>query len=157
MRLSELYHKAIEIGMKYDPRDGGAAESDLKRTKAEYDDMDDVGKKYFDADLLWNPYPDSRPVCGDDGGVDPEFSKVVVCIETPNTTIVRYLSPNLLITHHPDGRASAGLHRVLDMQIGIWRRYGVSIDAIDTQARESSIRRLMSCRNARTGKTILVI
>ena len=87
MKLSELYKKGIQVGMKYDPRDNGSPNSDLDRVKKEFESLEDEDKKWFDKDLLWNPYPDSRPVCCDaedpvlypkGDGRDPEFSKPII-------------------------------------------------------------------------------
>lgn len=147
MKLSELYHKAVEIGMKYDPRDGDSPRADLDRVKKAYDAMDDGERKWFDMDALWNPYLDSRIVCGDEDNNDPDFSKVLVTLNPPGTgeiMIARDIKADLLISHHPDGRALAGLHQVLEMQIGIWKKYGVRLEPVDDFARESSLRRLYS-------------
>ncbi len=142
MKLSEFYRNAVEIGVKYDPRENGSVQRRLDYLRKVYDSLDPEEKALFDADSLWNPYLDSRIVCGDEDGRDPEFRKVVVSIDDPCIYVARDLKADLVISHHPDGRAIAGLHQVLDMQVGIWKKYGVQIEPIDDSARESSLRRL---------------
>jgi putative NIF3 family GTP cyclohydrolase 1 type 2 len=145
MKLSELYQKAVEVGMRYDPRDGGAPAADLERIKRIYDSLTPDEQKWFDNDALWNPYLDSRPVCGDEDGKDPEVSKVMAIIDSPPYGVIeicRREGINLVISHHPEGRASAGLHQVLDMQIGIWKKHGVRIEPVDEYARDTSLKYL---------------
>lgn len=142
MKLSEFYRRAVEVGVKYDPRENGSVQRRLDSLKKVYDGLTDAEKVLFDMDSLWNPYLDSRIVCGDEDGADPEFRKVIVGIDVPPVYVIKDTGNSLIVSHHPEGRATAGLHQVLEMQVGIWRKYGVQIEPIDDTARETSLRRL---------------
>jgi len=153
MKLSEFYRMGIEVGKTYDPRHNGSVEKWLANVRRVYDSLDEGQQAAFDRDSLWNPYLDSRVVCGDEEGRDPDFKKVMVTLEQPPVVVVMDYKPDLLLSHHPEGRACTGLHQVLYMQVGIWKRHGVKIDAIDDFAVENSLRRLyeLAARDLREG------
>lgn len=142
MKLLELYKAAVEVGMKFDPRNDGAAEDDLAVVKKDYEKLDTEKRLYFDKDLLWNPYPDSRIVVEPEN--DKDIRKVVVGLEGSINSVI-YAKDNgldLIVSHHPEGKALACMHRVLEMQIGLFEKFGVDTGAVSGLASEYSIKRI---------------
>lgn len=129
MNLQDLYELAIEMGMNSDPRGKDTVKNYLKKTNLKYKDLADKDKKYFDKEILTNPYSDSRILNGDPkksikkvlAGIDAEASEVLL-LDRLNQKGEKI---DLLISHHPSGHALAGLHDVLDIQIDMFAKAGV--------------------------------
>lgn len=140
MNLEELYRKAIKIGIDNDPRGPKAAEEDLDKMKKEFKELSDAEKKYFDSELLVNPYPDSRISVGTN---EQTFKSVLVGIDIfgPEILIGKEMNVDLLISHHPEGKGESYMYRVLWMQAGIFKKHGARLDSISQQSREDSILR----------------
>lgn len=141
MKLSDLYQKAVEVGIRNDPRDDSLPQEILRRNNELYNKLEGTDKEYFDMESLWNPYLDSRIVC--DTNSEADFRKAVVALDIGNgeIRIASEIGADLLISHHPEGKAYAGLWTVLDMQVGILEKSGVDTRAIASSASEYSIRR----------------
>lgn len=122
MKLLDLYQKAVEVGIRNDPRGNSVPQEILKGNNELYNKLEGTDKEYFDMDSLWNPYLDSRIVC--DTNSESDFRKAVVALDIGNgeIQIASEIGADLLISHHPEGRAYAGLWTVLDMQVGILER-----------------------------------
>lgn len=132
MKLSEFYKKSISIGMKNDPRERDVVIKELERRKKDYEDLKHREKEVFDMENLENPYPDSRILYGKGDeeiktilvGIDIEVSEVLLAdtLRSKNTPI------DLIVAHHPEGRAYANLYSVMHMQSDILSRFGVPIN-----------------------------
>jgi len=132
MRLGDLYRKAIEAGIENDPRGREAVLQELKRRKKDFDKLPPEEKEFFDAESLQNPYSDSRILYGSDDG---EIKSVLAGIDIDVGEIL--LADNLrqkgkridlLLSHHPSGRAFADLYSVMGMQADILNLFGVPIN-----------------------------
>ncbi len=66
MNLQNIFKICIEEGIKADPRDKSRIQKILKKRNEAYKKTDKEEKAYFDKELLWNPYDDSR-ILNDDG------------------------------------------------------------------------------------------
>ncbi len=156
MKIKDIYEKAIKRGIELDPRGAEEVRRELDREKQEYDSLKDKDKKYFDTERLTNPYSDSRILCGDPEkdvkrvlvGIDMEIGEVLLAdrLRERGTPI------DLILAHHPEGRAMANLYGVMDMQSGILLKYGVPInvaeDIMEERIREVE-RRLMPANHTR--------
>lgn len=156
MKIGEIYEKAIKRGMEVDPRGPEEVSRELERAKKEYDDLKEKDRKWFDAERLRNPYSDSRLLYGDP---EKEVKRVLVGIDMEVGEVLladrlreRGRPIDLIIAHHPEGRAMAKLYDVMDMQSGILLKYGVPIniaeDIMDERIREVE-RRLMPTNHTR--------
>lgn len=147
MNVKDIYEKAYTRGMEADPRGIDEVRSELAKVNKDYNDLRGKDKKYFDAERLVNPYSDTRLLYGKPAtevkrvivGIDMEVGEVLLAdrLTEKGTPI------DLIIAHHPEGRAMANLHAVMNMQAGIMEKYGVPINvAEDIMAeRISEVRR----------------
>jgi putative NIF3 family GTP cyclohydrolase 1 type 2 len=156
MKIREIYENAVKRGMELDPRGAEEVKKELARTKKEFEKLKDDEKKSFDAASLTNPYSDSRILYGDPGhevkrillGIDMEVGEVLLA----DRLTERGKKIDLVIAHHPEGRAMARLYDVMDMQSGILLKYGVPInvaeDIMEERIKEVE-RRLMPVNHTR--------
>ena len=132
MKLRDLYKKAIQTGIENDPRGSQAALKDLDLKKKDFEDLKPDEKAFFDTESLTNPYADSRIL---HGSGDEEIKNILVGIDIDVGELL--LADNLrtkgqridlLISHHPSGKAFADLHAVMQMQSDILNLFGVPIN-----------------------------
>jgi len=67
MTVRELYEFAIERGKSLDPRGAEELQRQMEAVRAEYEGLDEMARRRFDAERLTNPFGDTRIACGDDG------------------------------------------------------------------------------------------
>lgn len=156
MKLKEFYDIAIAIGRENDPRGKEIVAKDLQARKREFDLLKEDEKEFFDQEVLENPYSDSRILNGTGledirnilVGIDIEVGEVLLCerLREKGTKI------DLMLSHHPGGRAYANLYDVMHIQSDILHRFGVSIstaeDLMDGRIREVE-RKLMPVNHTR--------
>jgi putative NIF3 family GTP cyclohydrolase 1 type 2 len=132
MKLREIYHKAIETGTKNDPRGSDIVMKDMEQKKKSYDELKPDEKDFFDMESLQNPYADSRILFGSGNeeirtilaGIDIEVGEVLLA----DSLRSKGKQVDLLLSHHPEGRAYANLYDVMRMQSDILNRFGVPIN-----------------------------
>ncbi len=157
MKLSELYKKAISTGIDNDPRGREFVSRELEQARKKYEDLKPKDKETFDTESLENPYSDSRILFGN---VNEEIKNIMVGIDvdTGELLLADRLRSNgrpidLLMSHHPGGRAFGNLFSVMHMQADILQLYGVPINIAEAlmEGRASEIeRRLMPANHARS-------
>lgn len=135
MKIKDIYAKAVKTGIELDPRGKAEVEKELKRAKKEFDELKEKDKKNFDSENLTNPYPDTRILYGNPDkevrgvlvGIDMEVGEVMLAdrLRSSGKPI------DLVISHHPEGRAMAALYEVMEMQSGILLKYGVPINVAE--------------------------
>lgn len=157
MKIRDIYEGAVKRGIELDPRGPQEVAKELARAKKEFDDLSEKKKKWYDRDRLTNPYSDSRILFGDP---DAEVKRVLVGIDMEVGEVLladrlreRGKPIDLIIAHHPEGRAMANLYGVMDMQSGILLKYGVPIniaeDIMEERIKEVE-RRLMPVNHTRS-------
>jgi putative NIF3 family GTP cyclohydrolase 1 type 2 len=135
MRLEDIYKLAIKMGMEHDPRSPKELEAELAIVKKRYDKMDEKDKARFDMDSLWNPYADSRLLCGDPDlnvrgvlwGIDIESAEILLADRLRE----RGKPVDAVIAHHPEGRARIGFPEVVRVQEYMLHNAGVPITAAE--------------------------
>ncbi|MBI4691641.1 MAG: NGG1p interacting factor NIF3 [Nitrospirae bacterium] len=156
MTLKELYNKAISTGIENDPRGKDAVSRELEARKKDFEKLKEDEKEFFDDETLSNPYSDSRIL---NGTGDEEIKSAIVGIDIEVGEILladslkaKGKGINLLISHHPEGRAYANLYSVMQMQSDILHRFGVPIniaeDLMEGRIKEVE-RRLMPANHTR--------
>lgn len=156
MNLSGFYKKAIATGIENDPRGKDSVMEELERKKKEYENLSPKQRETFDRENLENPYADSRILYGSGEeplrrvlvGIDIEVGEVLLA----DTLRSRNRPVDLIVSHHPEGRALAGLHSVMSMQPDILSRFGVPINIAEgtMEGRMKEIeRRLMPVNHTR--------
>jgi putative NIF3 family GTP cyclohydrolase 1 type 2 len=155
MKLSELFKKAISVGIENDPRGRDFVARELEELRKKYDEMKPKEKEYFDTDSLENPYADSRLLVGGDEEI--ENIMVGVDIDVGEITLAEILKGrgkkiDMLMSHHPGGRAFGNLFSVMSMQADILQTFGVPINIAEalTEGRISEVeRKLMPSNHSR--------
>ena len=135
MKLKEIYDLAVKAGIEADPRGKEGVGKVLSRVKEKYKKMPDDEKEFFDAEKLTNPYSDTRILAGVPSS---EITGILagIDLEGPEALLADRLNErgkkiNLLLAHHPEGRALAQLSEVVAMQADIWHKQGVPINIGD--------------------------
>ncbi len=135
MKLQELFDLAIQIGIDADPRGRQAVEKELADVRRSHEDLKPDDRASFDPDKLKNPYADSRIL---HGGPGAEVTKIMVGIdvEAPELILADRLNQkgagiDLVVSHHPEGRAYANFYEVMKMQADILHRFGVPINVAE--------------------------
>lgn len=132
MTIKDLYHLAIKMAIKADPRPQKEIDLVLKETKDNYNQLSDEEKDYFDLDKLFNPYADSRFISG-----KPETKvKTILAgidMETAELLLAKELERNgekidLVLGHHPAGRGLLRLGDVVSLQESVFSNLGVPIN-----------------------------
>jgi len=135
MKLGEIYRLAIEKGMSKDPRSKEAVERLLEKDNKQFGEMKDEEKKEYDQDKLFNPYGDTRVLFGDPelevtrvlSGIDMETGEVLLADRVSG----RGKKIDLIIAHHPEGKAMAALYQVMRVQEDILAKFGVPINVAE--------------------------
>ncbi len=135
MKLSTLYRTIIDAGMVADPRPRKLIRDALQRRKTAYEDLSERDQGFFDEDALFNPYADTRILFGSEEtavkrimvGIDIDAGELAIADRLRE----RGEDIDLVLAHHPSGRALAGLHEVMLMQVDILHSFGVPISAAE--------------------------
>ncbi len=135
MKLSDLFQLAVETGIDHDPRGRSGAMEELTRRQERYDKLEDEEKSVFDQEQLSNPYGDSRILWGDP---DTEINSMLVGIDIDTAELVladrlkeKGMSVDMVVAHHPEGKALAGLHEVMPIQEDVLHAKGVPINVAE--------------------------
>ncbi len=156
MKLRKLYEKAVQTGINNDPRGVKFVKRELKAREKDYKKLKGDERKYFDLESLSNPYTDSRILFGK-GDEEIKGALVGIDVEGPEVMLAHALRErgeqiDLMIAHHPEGRAFATLYEVMKMQADILGRFGVSISTAENlmeQRMKDVERRLMPVNHTR--------
>jgi putative NIF3 family GTP cyclohydrolase 1 type 2 len=131
MKLREIYQLVIELGKGADPRGESEVQAALSDARREFEALPPKEQTYFDQERLSNPYSDTRIL---NGQGDEEINRLLtgVDMELSEVLLAQELSKNgqqidLILSHHPEGKALAGLFEVMKMQEEIFHRFGVPI------------------------------
>ncbi len=132
MLLREIYEIVISRGIEADPRGKEAVFRDLERRKNVYSEMKEEEKEFFDMESLKNPYADTRILNGT-GDEDIRCALIGIDMEIGEVLLADRLSSkgqkiDLIISHHPEGRAYANFYEVMHMQADILNKFGVPIN-----------------------------
>lgn len=135
MRFREIYDIAIRKGIAADPRGDEGIRRKLARREKEYADLKDSDKEDFDQESLRNPFSDTRMLYGDPNadvrgvlvGIDMEVGEILLAdrLREKGKRI------DLVISHHPEGRALAALHEVMHVQEDELYQLGVPINVAE--------------------------
>lgn len=147
MKLIELYNFVIEKGIETDPRGKESVANELKYIKSKYDNLSEKEKKTFDTETLVNPYCDSRILAGTG---DEEIKSVLVGIDLESSEVLlanvlrgKGKNIDLLMAHHPEGKAYANFYEVMGMQSDLFNKSGVPINVAEalTEKRMGEVKR----------------
>lgn len=119
------------MGIKADLRGQEKVKKYLERAKKKFDGLKQEEKAEFDLEKLTNPYSDTR-ILADKGR--KEIKKVLAGIDMEGAEVLlaKELGADLVIAHHPEGKALADLHSVMDLQAQVLADYGVPINIAES-------------------------
>lgn len=157
MKLKDIYRFFVDEGIKTDPRHRDQIKEYFRQQATVYKKEKPEFKKTFDTERLWNPYADTRIVAGDPEtevkrilvGIDIEIGEILLAQEMNRSG----RGVDLVIAHHPEGVALAGLDEVMHLQtdelvnLGIERK--VAEDLMKKRIEEVG-RKLHAANHART-------
>ncbi|MDD5556163.1 MAG: NGG1p interacting factor NIF3 [bacterium] len=156
MKLATFFERAVAEGRKHDPRSPALIRREMKALAAAYEEMPAKRRRLFDRERLENPYPDSRILFGPPAaeirsimaGIDIDVGEIMLADRLRE----RGRRVDLVLAHHPVGRAYAGFHNVMRMQADIINRLGVPINIaealLEERMREVE-RRVMAANHTR--------
>lgn len=131
MTIQQIYQLAIKMGIEADLRGKAAVNKMLARIKEKYNKMSKGEKEEFDQERLDNPFSDTRilietkkPVKKILTGIDIGVGEVVLAD--------RLGGIDLILAHHPEGCALAGLDDVMRLQADVLNLYGVPINIAES-------------------------
>ncbi len=136
MQIKEIYNLAINKGIEADFRGRETIEKFLKRKREKYGQLPKEEKEEFDLESLGNPYLDSRIL---NISQDGEIKRILVGIDVEPAEILlakEIGGIDLIISHHPLGKALANLSEVMEMQCDILNQYGVPINVAEGLMKE---------------------
>ncbi len=132
MNLGRFYELVIKFGSLEDLRGKKFLQRELENLRAEFRKLKKAEKKYFDAESLINPFADSRLLFGDKKTAIKRIL-VGIDIDAGELFLAKYLTQSgkkidLVMSHHPQGIALAGLSEVMHLQADLLARRGISYD-----------------------------
>jgi hypothetical protein len=150
LKLKKLYESVISKGIDTDPRGRKTVLTGLKKKKKTYADLKKEDKEFFDTESLTNPYADTRILHGTG---DEEIKTVLLGIDMEMGEILladRLTSKgnkiDLVLAHHPEGKAFANFYEVMNMQADILNKFGVPINIAEglLDSRIKEVERMLS-------------
>ena len=136
MKLHEFYRAAVEKGIEYDPRGREGVKRYLNRVKEVYENLSDNEKKEHGEESLVNPYADTRVLYGKRNreitgkllvGIDISVGEILLADRLKEKGV----DIDLVISHHPGGKALLKFFKVMNMQADILHSYGVPINVAE--------------------------
>ncbi len=132
MQLRKIYETFIATGIDADPRGKKKVLKSLEKQKKTHREMKEEEREFFDKETLTNPYADTRILHGTGKeeirtalvGIDMDVAEILLAdrLSSKGTKI------DLIISHHPSGRAFANFYEVMHMQADILGKFGVPIN-----------------------------
>ena len=136
MTIQQIYNLAIKIGIEADFRGEADIKKNLARIKEKYEKLESEEKEYFDLEKLQNPFSDTRILFGDP---NKEIKRILVGIDVDGQELLlakELGNIDLVISHHPRGKALAGLDDVMQLQIDVLAQYGVPVNIAEKMLRK---------------------
>ena len=143
MKLREFYNLAVRFGIDRDPRARRIIQKDLAGVKKSYRKLKSRDKALFDREAFVNPYADTRIL---NGPTDRQARRIMVGIDIEASEILladrlNSVSPiDLVVGHHPEGRAWANFYEVMRLQEAVLEKLGIAKDvaheALDKRIKE---------------------
>ena len=124
------------MGIDADFRENDTIEKILERKRKKYEEKTESEKKEIDIENFNNPFSDSRILFLKE---DKEVKKILVGIDIGPAEILiakEIGNVDLIISHHPLGKALANLADVMELQCDVLNQYGVPINIAEGLMRE---------------------
>ncbi len=156
MKLKEFFDMVIKCGVEHDPRGDKVVKAHLKNLEAKHRLLNEKEKQGFDIEQLRNPYHDTRIL---NGSPNLEIKKVLIGIDIDVGEILladtlrgRGEKIDLVISHHPSGKAYANFYEVMHMQVDILNNVGIPVniaESLTTERMREVERRVVALNHTR--------
>ncbi|MBU1084560.1 MAG: NGG1p interacting factor NIF3 [Candidatus Omnitrophota bacterium] len=140
MKLKDMYEMVVAKGLKEDLRPKSLIDKASKEEKKSYAKKEGADRTLFDKENLKHPFGDTRIL---NGTGNEEIKTVMVGIDIGGAELLladrlreKGIKIDLVVSHHPSGRALAQLHKVMSLQPDIWERYGISREVAQGMMKE---------------------
>jgi putative NIF3 family GTP cyclohydrolase 1 type 2 len=157
MVLKDLYEFVVKEGINADPRGKDVVKKSLVRIKKVYQRLSKKEQAEFDRERLSNPYSDTRILFE---GREKEIKTILTGIDIGGEELLladklneRGKKIDLVMSHHPQGRALAGLSEVMEIHAEILKNMGVPITIAESLMSErigEVKRRMMPANHGRS-------
>ena len=141
MKVKEIFDLGTKLGIENDFRTKEEVRDFLNRKKETFKELSTEEKEYFDQESLTNPYADSS-IHYDNG---QEIKKVMAGIDLTvgGLLLAKELKVDLIINHHPMGKALCHLDDVMDLQVDAYEKFGIPVNIAEklTHKRISEVSR----------------
>ncbi|WP_286726695.1 NGG1p interacting factor NIF3 [Pelotomaculum sp. PtaB.Bin117] len=135
MKIRDIYELAVQKGIENDPRSREAVLKLLEKEQKNFNELKEDEKKEYDQDRLFNPYGDTRVLFGEPEhevnrvltGIDMEAAEVLLA----DRLTARGQPVDLIIAHHPEGKAMSALYQVMKIQEDVLAGFGVPINVAE--------------------------
>lgn len=136
MTIKQIYELALAMGLKADPRGPDRIKKILKKEREKFNKLDLSQKTRFDQERLNHPFSDTRilngePVAGVKrilAGIDIGVGEVLLADKLGE----REKKIDLILGHHPLGKALARLDDVMNLQADLCAQFGVPINIAES-------------------------
>jgi len=136
MTIEQIYKKAVEIGIRNDPRGKNEVAKILRAENEKFAKLTPEELELYDQDRLFNPYSDTRILFGSPEtkvrsvilGIDMEAAEILLAYTLNKDRRQRI---DLVIAHHPEGPALARLHDVMGLQTDLLTGFGVNVSVAE--------------------------
>lgn len=131
LNVKQIFEIGLKMGVAADPRGEKGVKKYLAQLNSDFQELPKAAQAGFDQDRLTNPYVDSA-ILFDNGLKNVRRVMAGIDITEPEVLAARMLADqgkpvDLLIAHHPIGKARAMLHEVMDMAVDVFTSYGVPV------------------------------
>ena len=157
MKLKEIYDFVIKKGLEKDPRSKKEIKDALSDERRSFRKLSRLDRKFFDKESLKQPFSDTRIL---NGNPSSDIRTILVGIDIGGEELLTAymlnregLAIDLVMSHHPSGRALAGLYNVMSVQANMLEKYGVRHEIakdIVTKRMGEVMRRFSSLNTERT-------
>src|SRR4030066_698096 len=153
MKRKDFYKAAVSAGMDADPRGKKAVLKSLEKKNKAYKEVREEEKEFLDTETLITANADTRILNGT-GDEEIKTALVGIDMEMGELLLADRLSASgtridLIISHHPQGKAYANFYEVMHMQAGILNKFGVPINIAEglLEGRIKEVERRLSPAN----------
>ena len=153
MKLRNLYRETVNKGIEGDVRSSKEIKALLEENKEKLEKLSKKEKEFFDIDSLSNPFADTRILYGD---AESNIKSLIVGIDVDGAELVlvdrlreKGEKIDLVVSHHPQGRAYANFYEVMDLQIDIFAKEGIGMGVCEKllEERKAQVARRVSAAN----------
>ena len=153
MKLKNLYREAVNKGIEADVRSPKEIKALLEENKEKLEKLSKKEKEFFDSDLLFNPFADTRILYGD---AQNNIKSMIVGVDVDGAELVlvdrlkeKGEKIDLVVSHHPQGRAYAQFYEGMDLQIDILAKEGIGLGICEKllEERKAQVARRVSAAN----------